>query len=137
MDATLLLVPGSEEGLSAARTGFAAFAASSGLAPTSTWPFQVALDEVLSNIVRHGSGRSPIQVSLRLTGDTLEMLILDEAAPFNPLAAPVPDTKAPLDTRKVGGLGIALVRQLMDVVEYDRVADRNRLLLRRRVTSGG
>ena len=137
MDATSLVVPGSEEGLRAARAGLEAFAASSGLAPATTWPFQVALDEVLSNILRHGAARSPIQVSLRLTGDALEMLILDEAAPFNPLAVPAPDTRAPLDTRKVGGLGIALVRQLMDVVEYQRVADRNRLLLRRRVSSGG
>jgi anti-sigma regulatory factor (Ser/Thr protein kinase) len=133
MDATSLQVLGSEEGLRAARAGFEAFAASQGLTPASTWPFQVALDEVISNIVRHGQAGAPIQISLRLTGDALEMEISDEATPFNPLDAPLPDTAAPLEGRKVGGLGIALVRQLMDVVEYDRTTGRNRLVLRRRV----
>lgn len=133
MDATSLLVLGSEEGLRTARAGFEAFAASAGLTPASTWPFQVALDEVISNIVRHGKAGAPIQIALRLTGDALEMEISDEAAPFNPLDAPPPDTASPLEGRKVGGLGISLVRQLMDVVEYDRTTGRNRLVLRRRV----
>jgi serine/threonine-protein kinase RsbW len=137
VDATSLLVPGSEEGLRAARAGFAAFAEARGLRPAATWPFQVALDEVLSNIVRHGKAPSPIQVSLRLTGDVLEMLIEDSAGPFDPLAAPAPDTQAALEARPIGGLGLSLVRGLMDVVEYERVGGANRLTLRRRLRPGG
>jgi anti-sigma regulatory factor (Ser/Thr protein kinase) len=130
---TSLLIPGSEEGLRSVRAGVEAFAAARGLAPASTWPFQVALDEVISNIVRHGQAGAPIQVFLRLAGDALEVEVSDEAEPFNPLDAPLPDTAAPLEGRKVGGLGIALVRHLMDDVEYERTAGRNRLVLRRRV----
>lgn len=137
MDATSLLVPGSEDGLRAARAGLEAFAAARGLSPSAIWPFQVALDEVLSNVVRHGTGRAPVEVVLRLQGGLLEMQITDDSAPFDPLAAREPDTAAPLEARAVGGLGITLVRRLMDVVEYERVADRNRLRLRRRVSSGG
>lgn len=130
---TSLLVPGSEEGLRSVRASFEAFAAARGLTPASTWPFQVALDEVISNIVRHGNAGAPIQVSLRLAGDALEVEVSDEAEPFNPLDAPLPDTAAPLEGRKVGGLGITLVRHLMDGVVYERTAGRNRLVLRRRV----
>jgi serine/threonine-protein kinase RsbW len=65
------------------------------------------------------------------------MVVLDDAAPFNPLEAPAPDTAEPLETRSPGGLGIALIRQLMDVVEYDRLEVGNRLRLRRRLTGAG
>lgn len=136
MDATptaSLLVPGSEEGLRSVRASFEAFAAARGLTPATTWPFQVALDEVISNIVRHGHAGAPIQVLLRLAGDALEIEVSDEAEPFNPLDAALPDSAAPLEGRRVGGLGIALVRQLMDGVVYERTAGRNRLVLRRRV----
>ena len=57
----------------------------------------------------------------------------DDAEPFNPLDAPLPDTAAPLEGRQVGGLGIALVRHLMDGVVYERTGGRNRLVLRRGV----
>ncbi len=137
MDATSLLVPASEEGLRAARAGLEAFGVSAGLAPGSTWPFQLALDELLSNIVRHGgreaAGPPRVELSLRLVGPSLEMVVVDDAAPFNPLERPPPDVSRPLEAREPGGLGIALVRNLMDVVEYERTTDRNRLVLRRRV----
>jgi serine/threonine-protein kinase RsbW len=61
------------------------------------------------------------------------MRVEDDAPAFNPLEARTPDTRSPLEERVPGGLGIALVRQLMDVMEYSRVGDRNRLILRRRV----
>jgi len=132
-----LHVPGSEEGTRAARAGFDAFLAAHRLAPGATWPFQVALDEVLSNIVKYGSneGAEPVRVELRmrLADGSLEIVVIDDALPFNPLEAKAPDTTQPVETRKVGGLGLALVRELMDVVVYERTGERNRLLLRRRV----
>jgi serine/threonine-protein kinase RsbW len=135
-----LVLRGSDEGLRAARTGLDAFAKAHGIAREGVWPFQVALDEVLSNVVRHGgpraSGLARVEVRLRLDEDALEMVVEDDAPAFNPLDAPPPDTKSPLQERTPGGLGIALVRQLMDVMEYTRAGDRNRLLLRRRVVRG-
>jgi serine/threonine-protein kinase RsbW len=138
-DARSLDLPGSEDGVRAARTGFDAFWAAQGLPTEAAWPFQVALDEVLSNIVKHG-GRAPeaparIELTVRRTGDTVEVVVIDDAGPFNPLEAVAPNTTEPLEKRTPGGLGITLVRRLMDVVEYERVAERNRLRMARRLSS--
>ena len=132
-----LLVPGSQEGIRQAAERFDAFSAAHGLSKGEVWPFQVALDETLSNIVGHGLlGRQPeaeIEIELRLLDREIEMLIVDDAPPFNPLEAAEPDTELPVEERPVGGLGIALVRKLMEVVEYQRRGDRNRLRLRRKL----
>lgn len=132
-----LLVPGSPEGIRQAAERFDAFTAAHGLSKGEVWPFQVALDETLSNIVGHGLlGREAggqIEIEVRLVGREIEMLIVDDAPPFNPLEAEQPDTELPLEERPVGGLGIALVRKLMEVVEYERTDGRNRLRLRRKL----
>jgi serine/threonine-protein kinase RsbW len=133
-----LVVPGTTEGLRAAEQGFDEFSTAHGLTRNDTWPFHVALDEILSNLVKHGfsSQRNPgrIEIELRLEAKTFEMVILDDAPPFNPLEVVGPDTSLDLEERPVGGLGIEIVRRLMDVTEYQRVDDgRNRLTLRRRL----
>ena len=137
--ASSLHVPGSVAGQGAARAGFDAFLAAHRLAPGATWRFQVALDEVLSNIAKYArtveGERAQVELRIGLRGDTLEVEVIDDAVAFNPLEAPGPDVTEPVETRKVGGLGLALVRQLMDTVEYERQGDRNRLLLRRRLAA--
>jgi anti-sigma regulatory factor (Ser/Thr protein kinase) len=60
----------------------------------------------------------------------LEVLLRDDAPPFNPLRVPNPDLNAPLDKRKSGGLGIFLARKLTDRIIYRRLPDeRNELKL--------
>jgi serine/threonine-protein kinase RsbW len=88
-----------------------------------------ALDEVLSNVVRHGYGDRPgaIDVAFAREAEIVLVDVADAGPPFDPLAAPAPDTSAPLDDRRVGGLGIALVRALADDVRYDRRDGRNYL----------
>ena len=104
-----------------------------------TWPFQVALDEVLSNTVRCGygseAGEHRIEVRFHLKDQVLELAIVDDAAPFNPLDAREPDTTQPIADRPIGGLGIHVVRRLMDEVEYERKENRNCLTLRKRIES--
>ena len=137
--ASSLHVTGSEEGQAAARAGFDAFLAVHRLAPGTTWRFQVALDEVLSNIVKYarraGGERARVELRICLHEHGLEVEVIDDAVAFNPLEAPRPDVAQPLEARKVGGLGLALVGKLMDAVEYQREGDRNRLLLRRRLAA--
>ena len=97
----------------------------------------VALDEVLTNIITHGyadDGLHEITVRLTLDKDVLEAEIEDDGAPFDPLTIPPPDVRAPLRARQVGGLGIHLVRSLMSDVAYSLVGNRNRLRLRRRLS---
>ena len=57
----------------------------------------------------------------------------DDGREFDPLTRPPVDTSAPLEQRGIGGLGVHMVRQLMDSVEYRRVTGRNILTMTRRV----
>jgi anti-sigma regulatory factor (Ser/Thr protein kinase) len=130
-------VPGSPEGIRRAATELQAFFADHRLDRGMTWPFQVALDEVLSNIVQHGlagAGQAArIEIELRLGEQELELSVVDDAPPFDPLRAEPPDTGSGPEQRPLGGLGIMLVRRLMDAVEYRRQDGRNRLSMRRRL----
>jgi anti-sigma regulatory factor (Ser/Thr protein kinase) len=133
-----LVVPATAGGLHKAEEGLDEFSAAHGLTRNDTWPFHVAIDEILSNIVKYGHPEgaedSRVEIRLRLEAESLEMIILDDAAPFNPLDAERPDTALAAEDREIGGLGIEIVRRLMDTIEYDRVDDRkNRLTLRRRL----
>jgi anti-sigma regulatory factor (Ser/Thr protein kinase) len=133
-----LVVPATTGGLHTAEEGLDEFSAAHGLDRNDTWPFHVAIDEILSNIVKYGhpegAGEGRVEIRLRLEAESLEMIILDDAAPFNPLEAERPDTTLAAEDREIGGLGIEIVRRLMDTIEYDRLDDRqNRLTLRRRL----
>jgi serine/threonine-protein kinase RsbW len=62
------------------------------------------------------------------------MTIEDEGPGFDPLSLPPPDVTASLADRRVGGLGVFLVRQMMDSVSYERVAGRNQLRMSKSLT---
>lgn len=99
----------------------------------------LALEEMLANVILHGyqdHAEHSIVVSLEMAGDEVRVAIDDDGVPFNPLDAPEADLSGPLETRPIGGLGIHLVRSLMDRLEYGRSADRNHLVMTKRVTAG-
>jgi len=56
----------------------------------------------------------------------------DDGQPFDPLAVPEPDTAKSLEERTIGGLGIHLVRKLMDNLEYKRQGERNLLIMKKK-----
>lgn len=116
---------------------FGRFAARHGIPPAVQHDMYVALDEVLSNAVRHGrrDGHGRIELGLALSGGTLEATITDNGAPFNPLDAPRPRIDQPLLERPIGGLGILLITELMDAVSYRRQGDRNCLVLKKKIPS--
>ncbi len=92
----------------------------------------VALDEILNNIISYGfepGEQSEILVRLSLQQGERVAEIEDAGRPFAPLGAPPPDLAGGLRERRVGGLGIHFVRNLMDAVEYARVGECNRLRL--------
>lgn len=106
------------------------------LPPAQAFPFELALEEVFINVAKHGSPAGPslrVEVSLALAQDSLMMTIEDDGPRFDPFSLPPPDVTAGLAERPVGGLGLFLVRQLMDAVSYDRVGARNRLRMTKRV----
>ncbi len=107
-----------------------------GLSEDVLFEANLALDEIVSNIIRHGypdSGDHRITVRIRLEKGNLVMEVEDDAPQFNPLDAPEPDTNAPLEERGIGGLGIFLTRKLMDNVSYRRSGGKNLLTLSKRL----
>lgn len=113
-----------------------ALALANGLAPDPVTDMQVALDEILSNILRNGFGDGRphrIDVTLSVDARTLRAEIEDDCAPFDPLAVPPPDLGGSLQERRVGGLGIHFVRTLMDQVSYARADGRNRLVVEKKL----
>lgn len=100
----------------------------------------LALEELVTNTISYGcsDGREhAITISLHLEGADLHMRVEDDAMAFNPLEREAPDLNAPLEERPIGGLGVHLVRKLMDDVRYERTGTHNVLSMRKRATDGG
>jgi serine/threonine-protein kinase RsbW len=109
-----------------------AFCVEERLPPEVAWRLRVAVDEIVANIVRHGPAGGPaaLDVWLRRDRDTIEVTVADDGPPFNPLARAAPDVRLPLEDRQPGGMGIVLVKALMDDVSYLRTS-RNVLTIRK------
>lgn len=98
----------------------------------------VALDEVLTNIITHGfSDSGPKEINIRFTLDecNLTVEVEDNGKPFNPLAVPPPDLKGSAKARRNGGVGIHFIKNLMNDVAYSFVDNRNRLVIRKNLGS--
>jgi serine/threonine-protein kinase RsbW len=143
MDTRRLSVPANDEGIRATLDAFEDLAAAHGLSKAVTWPVELTLDEVLANVVRHGlagrgdSARVEVELSLdpAVEPPLCEVLVVDDGPEFDPLAQSDADTSLPLEDRPIGGLGITLVRRLMDAAEYERREGRNCLRLRRKLVA--
>ena len=95
-------------------------------------------EEVVSNIILYGFNNSlaeeNILVELSFGQGELKMRVTDHGIEFNPLKVPPPDDlDKPVSERKIGGLGVFFVRQLMDQVEYHRIGDCNVLILTKKI----
>lgn len=86
----------------------------------------IIMDEVVSNIVRC-SGAKEFQISLARADDgSMKMVFADEGVAFNPLTeVPPPDITASVEDRKIGGLGMFMVRKMAKSVDYRREGSRN------------
>ncbi len=106
----------------------AAFLQPFGVTETVIKRVRLACDELLNNVIMYAHGDEcahDIRVGLALHGDRLTVTVSDTGQPFNPFRSPIPDTHADLDERDPGGLGIHLVRSVMDRVSYRRQAGCN------------
>ncbi len=97
--------------------------------------FQInlALEELIANTINYGyrdDGDYAIRVTIAMAGREISIRIEDDAAPFDPFARAPVDTAAAIDDRGIGGLGIHLVKEMIDRVDYRRVGDRNHVTLR-------
>jgi sigma-B regulation protein RsbU (phosphoserine phosphatase) len=123
---------GRTEELARGREWLQAWCASHGVDANAVQDLDLALDEVVANIIGHGYGperRGGIGLRLALLGDVVRLEVSDRAPAFNPLEAGAP---GPRSAEANGGLGVHLVRQVMDRVVYTRENGKNRLVLERR-----
>jgi anti-sigma regulatory factor (Ser/Thr protein kinase) len=92
----------------------------------------LALDEAVSNAIRHGSrAGEPVQVSVERDGEWVEMSVRDGGP--TPRLPRLPDEPPPV--LETGGRGLWLILQLVDEVRLQRIGDGTRLVMRRRVAS--
>jgi serine/threonine-protein kinase RsbW len=93
-----------------------------GFSDKDVYNIQLATDEAASNIIEHayeGVSDGILELSCGMLGDTIKIVLVDHGEPFDPGSIPMPDLKADLTERKIGGLGIFLMRKLMDEVHYE------------------
>lgn len=85
--------------------------------------FKMAVDELFGNIClyAYGEGAGPVTVSVGLEGDppAAAVAFCDSGSPYNPLEADLPDIELDIEDRPVGGLGIFLIREMMDSMSYE------------------
>jgi len=87
---------------------------------------KLATDEACQNVVEHAcefSTEERVRVSCRLVGSDLEVVVSDKGRPFDPEAVSPPDISSPLKDRAEGGLGLYLMKQVMDDVRFNRSSD--------------
>jgi anti-anti-sigma factor len=100
----------------------------------------VVLDEAVSNVVTYGydAGTSgEIIIRLNYARDEVQVEVEDDGRAFDPLQVAPPDLTAPLHQRQVGGLGVHLMRSLMDGLFYDHNDGKNRLRMIKKVSRDG
>jgi serine/threonine-protein kinase RsbW len=93
-----------------------------GFSEKEVYSIQLAADEASTNIIEHayaGVEEGRIEIDCNITGDELKIVMRDNGKSFDPSSVPEPNVKADLTERKIGGLGMYLMRKLMDEVFYE------------------
>ena len=94
-----------------------------------------AIDEAVANIIEHayeGVSNGLLEISCGVRNGAITIIMVDHGESFDPAAIPMPDLKADLSERKIGGLGIFLMRKLMDEVHYEARSTGNFLTMIKR-----
>lgn len=107
-------------------------AAAAGFDRSLVGKIALASEEAIVNVIHYafpdGNGTMEIRAEQAPDGG-LRLQIIDSGIAFDPLAKEMPDTHAPPQDRPIGGLGIFMIRQIMDDVSYERKDGRNVLTL--------
>lgn len=106
------------------------------IAPEVVFNLQLALEECATNVIMYAyppEEKQTLLVTAELVEHDLVLTIEDGGLPFDPTQVAEADTTLSAEERPIGGLGIFLVRQLMDTVAYQRIEGKNRLTLMKRI----
>ena len=104
------------------------FGSHAGLSSDLTYRLTLALDEIASNVIRHGysdKNDHVFEIRLSVVDGVVTAVIEDDGHPYDPRESPAPDLSLPIEDRGPGGLGMFLVRQTMDSIDYERKNGKN------------
>jgi sigma-B regulation protein RsbU (phosphoserine phosphatase) len=99
---------------------------------------RLAVEEAVVNVMEYAypsDTKGNVCIEARSDGKRLKFIITDSGIPFNPTIVSAADTTLSAEERPIGGLGILLVRQLMDSVNYERIDGKNVLTLSKKILS--
>ena len=116
---------------------FNEFADQNGIPPGDCRKIDIVIDELLVNIISYAfkdEDLHDIDVEFEMKDRDLHMVFADNGLPFNPLTAKSPDIHQNLEERDIGGLGIHLVRNLVNDITYHRSKERNVLKLVKKIS---
>ena len=128
------------EAIVAAEEKIDAFCEEREISPEIAYAVNLSIDEILTNTISYGYDEDEpdrIEIIVRLESDSLVVEIVDDSAPFDLSATPEANVEASLEERDVGGLGLFLVHQMMDRVEYERIEGRNIVTLTKSTSGAG
>ena len=100
--------------------------------PDFSYRVHLTLEELVLNVMDYGYDDDGQDIEIHLTSDAdaITIEIVDSGRPFDPLTdAPEPDLDAPVEERRIGGLGVHLVKTLMDRMDYKRENEQNHLTI--------
>jgi anti-sigma regulatory factor (Ser/Thr protein kinase) len=111
------------------------FCASNKLPPDTVFALNLSLEEILANVIAYGyddHNEHVINVRMNLHQGQVYIEVEDDGKPFNPLEVDAPDIDKPLEERPIGGLGIHLVKNHMDSLQYKRKDETNLLIMKKK-----
>jgi len=101
-----------------------------------TFEINLVMEEILMNIISYGyqdGAEHEIEVIWWLENDLLHLEVKDDGVQFDPLLLPEPDLEKSVDERKIGGLGIHLVKKMMCDIRYERRDKSNILMMKKKI----
>lgn len=101
------------------------------LPPKLGMQLNLALEELVTNVIQHGYAGAPGAIQLRLErdGETVQAVLIDRAPAYDPFSTAEPNLDAPIEERSIGGLGVHLVREMAESVDYVRRGEENRVTI--------
>lgn len=106
------------------------------IAPQLTMRINLAMEEAVVNVMKYAYPEGTlgqIDISTSFSDGTITFAIKDSGIPFDPTKVSSPDISLPVEERSIGGLGIYLVRELMDEVSYCYKNNHNILTLKKKI----
>jgi len=103
-----------------------------GISPAHTTSINLVLEEALTNVIFYAFEKgveSEILIDLKMEGALTTIIITDEGRPYDPTQKNDPDINLSAEDRPIGGLGIFLIKQIMDEISYERIGSKNQFTM--------